>query len=78
MLMHMHSFATAAEMGRELGGISRSAMNRYLKGERTVGLDFVLRVHRELHVSLDWLVDRDPPQEWFDPDYSGPLGKPRK
>jgi transcriptional regulator with XRE-family HTH domain len=57
-LQRTHKFASASEMARVLG-ISRGAMTRYLNGERTVGLDVVLRVHRRLHVSVDWLVDRN-------------------
>jgi transcriptional regulator with XRE-family HTH domain len=71
LLKHQHRFDTDAAMAAELG-MSRSALGRYLKGERTPGLDLCLLVHRRLGVSLDWLVDRDPPREWFDPDYEGP------
>ena len=56
-------------------GISRDAMRRYLSGERTVGLDVALLVHRNLNVSLDWLVDEDPEDKrWMDPDYDPPMG----
>lgn len=70
-LKHRHEFTSDAAMGKRLG-VSRGAVNRYLKGERTAGLDFLLLVHRRLHVSLDWLVDTDPAPEWFDPEYEGP------
>lgn len=69
-LKRQHKFRTAAAMGRSLG-ITRQAMLRYLKGERTVGLDVALAVHRRLHVSLDWLVSHDPPREWFGPEHDG-------
>ena len=69
-LKRQHKFKTAAAMGKALG-ITRQAMGRYLKGERTVGLDMALLVHRRLHVSLDWLVGNDPPPEWFDPEHDG-------
>lgn len=46
-------------------GISPSALGRYLKGKRTIGFDVALKVHRSLAVSLDWLVDESPEQEWF-------------
>lgn len=65
---HESKFPSDAAMARVLG-ITRQAMTRYLTGKRTVGLDFVLLCHRKLHVSIDWLVDRPPPQEWFDPEY---------
>ena len=64
-------FQSDAAMARELG-ISRGALNRCLKGERTAGLDILLAVRRRLHVSIDWMVDRDPPAEWFDVDYVPP------
>lgn len=67
-LKHMHGFASTAAMATEIG-MSRSALNRYLKDERTAGLDVLLLVHRTLHVSIDWIVDRDPPQEWLDPEF---------
>lgn len=68
LLKHRFEFATDAAMAERLK-VSRGVVNRALKGERTVGLDFLLKAHREMHVSLDWLVDTDPPPEWFDPDY---------
>lgn len=75
---HESKFPSTAAMARVLG-ITRQALNRYLKSERTVGLDFVLLCHRKLHISIDFLVDRDPPQEWYDPDYDPDAEpKPRK
>lgn len=64
-------FESDAAMGAAMQ-LSRGAVNRALKGERTVGLDFLLRVHRKLHVSIDWLVDNEPDQRWYDPDYKPP------
>lgn len=55
-------FETNAEMADELG-IHKTSMGRYLSGGRTVGLDVLLLVHRKLHVSIDWMVDRDPPAD---------------
>lgn len=69
VLKYMHRFGTDAQMASELG-MSRSALGRYLKGERTAGLDVLLLVHRKLHVSLDWLVNRDPPEPWWDAEYN--------
>jgi transcriptional regulator with XRE-family HTH domain len=67
-LKHEHRFRSDAAMAAELG-MSRGALNRYLKGEQPVGLDVLLLVHRKLHVPLDWLCDRDPEPQWFDPEY---------
>lgn len=57
-------YESDAAMARE-AGLSRAAMNRALKGERTVGLDFLLAVHQRLGVSIDLLVDDDPPARFF-------------
>lgn len=77
-LKYEQKFRSVAAMAKEIG-ISRGALNRYLKGERTMGLDTVLAVHRKLHASIDWLVDRQPEPEWLDPDYSpAPEPSPRK
>lgn len=75
LLKHRRSYESVAAMAARLG-MSRSALGRYLKGERTVGLDFLLKVHRRLNVSLDWLVDEDPPLEWWDPDYDPDASPP--
>lgn len=64
-------FESDAAMGKALG-LSRDVVNRALKGERTVGLDFLLRVHRRLHVSIDWLVSHEPGADWYDPEYQPP------
>jgi transcriptional regulator with XRE-family HTH domain len=68
MLRYRFRFESDAAMAERLD-MSRGALNRYLKGERTAGLDVLLKVHRRLHVSLDYIVDEDPPSEWFDPGY---------
>lgn len=67
MKVEKFEFKSDAAMGRRIG-LSRDAVNRALKGEKTVGLDFLLAVHRKLHVSLDWLVENEPDQHWYDPD----------
>lgn len=71
LLKWEHRFKTDAAMAAVLG-MSRSALGRYLKGERTPGLDVLLLVHRNLGSSMDWLCDRDPPKEWFDVDFDPP------
>ncbi len=65
-IKHRFEFPSDAAMGEKIDK-SRGAVNRALKGERTVGLDFLLSVHRKLHVSIDWLVDNDPPAKWYQP-----------
>lgn len=70
-LRFKHEFPSVSSMATAIG-MSRSALNRYLKGERTTGLDVLLLIHRNLHVSLDWLVDREPEDRWLDPDYWPP------
>lgn len=58
-------------------GVSRSAMNRALKGERTVGLDFLLALHANLDISIDLLVDDDPAPRWF-VEQEPAQGRPKK
>ena len=65
-----YEFESDADFARYLG-LSRGALNRYLKGERTVGLDVLLTVHRKMHVSIDVLVDKDAGSKWSDPGLKG-------
>lgn len=74
MLRHEHHFASDAEMARAIG-ISRGALNRYLKDERPIGLEVLLAVRRKMNVSIDYMVSRDPPPEWLDPEYVPTLPK---
>jgi transcriptional regulator with XRE-family HTH domain len=67
-LQYKNEFVSISAMAKAIG-MSRSALTRYLKGERTAGLDVLLLVHRRLHVSIDWLVDREPDACWLDPNY---------
>jgi transcriptional regulator with XRE-family HTH domain len=70
-------FESDAAMAEKCG-VSRDAINRALKGERTVGLDLVIKIHRALDCSLDWLIEDEPKDaRWFDPSYR-PVGKPTK
>lgn len=64
-----HRFDNDAAMAQKLG-MSRSALNRYLKNERTAGLDLLLKVHRRLGASIDWMVDEPQDKRWMDPDYT--------
>lgn len=68
VLLHEHKFKSIAAMAKEIG-VSRGALSHYVNGERTMGLDVALLIHRKLGVSLDWLVDREPDPEWYDPDH---------
>jgi len=76
-LKHKFQFDSDSDMGKALG-LSRGVINRALKGERTVGLDFLLRVHRRLHVSIDWIVSHEPEPEWYNPEYAPPRGTHRR
>lgn len=70
-------FPSDAAMAKRCG-VSRDAINRALKGERTVGLDIVVKVHRALDCSLDWLIEDNPQDErWWDPDFA-PTGRPTR
>lgn len=75
-LKHKFEFDSDAAIGKKLG-LSRDAVNRALKGERTVGLDFLLRVQRKLHASLDWIVENEPGAKWYEADTSGRQGRPK-
>ena len=59
-LMGIHSIETGAELARRLG-LSEATISLVLRGDRTPGLDFVLKLHRVFFVSLDAIVDSDPP-----------------
>ena len=61
-------FPSDSAMGKAIGR-SRSVINRALKGERTVGLDVLLAVRKELKVSIDWLVSEPRDNKWMDPGY---------
>ncbi|HEX6972595.1 MAG TPA: helix-turn-helix transcriptional regulator [Limnochordia bacterium] len=69
-------FETDAELAKEIG-MHPKTIGKYLHGINTIGLDVLLKIHRKLHVSIDWMVDRDPPREWFDPDFVPPAGYKR-
>lgn len=66
-LRHEREYDSDAAMARD-AGVSRAAMSRALRGDRTVGLDFLLLVRSNLKVSIDMLVGTDPAPEWFNPD----------
>lgn len=74
-LKHEWEFKSDTAMARFLG-VSKSAVNRGRKGERGIGLDVLLAIHRKLGQSMDGMCDRDElAGKWLDPDYKGP---PRK
>lgn len=70
-LQHERRYDSDAAMARD-AGVSRAAMSRALRGERTVGLDFLLLVRSNLHVSIDMLVGTEPEAKWYAPDYKPP------
>lgn len=70
-LRYFHEFKTVAAMASKMG-MSRSALNRYLKGERTVGLDVLLLAKAAFGASLDWFVTNRPPDRFFKPDSGEP------
>jgi ribosome-binding protein aMBF1 (putative translation factor) len=49
------------EFARKIA-VSHTYVQRVLAGEQHPGFEFVLRMHRKLHISLDRLVDEDPPK----------------
>lgn len=61
-LMAAHHIETRAELARRLR-LSAVTVKYVLDEVRTPGLDFVLRLHREFHVSSDALLDSDPPSQ---------------
>ncbi len=75
-LQHERRYKSDAEMARD-AGVTRSAMSRALRGDRTVGLDFLLLVRANLKVSIDMLVGKEPDAEWLDPNYEPPNKDPR-
>lgn len=44
-------------------GLSGPGVNQILNFRRTPGFDVAIKMHRGLHVSLDTLIDTDPPKE---------------
>lgn len=77
LLKWKFQFPTDAAFAKSIG-VSRGAMNRYLKGERTVGLDVLLKIHRSLHESIDWMVGHEPEARWYDPDSAADPPKPSR
>ncbi len=41
--------------------VSHTYLQRIVSREQKAGLEFVLRMHRKLHISLDTICDQDPP-----------------
>ena len=73
-LKYEREYDSDAAMARD-ADVSRAAMSRALRGDRTVGLDFLLLVRSNLKVSIDMLVGTEPDAKWFDPDYQPPKAK---
>ena len=53
---------TNERLAHELG-LATPTVTNILSGQRTAGLDVVLKIHRRLHRSADDLMDLDPPCE---------------
>ncbi len=65
-LRAFHEFRSVAGMAKRMG-MSRSALTRYLAGERTVGLDVLILAKEAFGSSLDWFVTHNPPARFFNP-----------
>jgi transcriptional regulator with XRE-family HTH domain len=59
-MMEVHSIASGNELARRLG-LSSPTIALVLSGDRTAGLDFLVKLHRVFHISADALLDSDPP-----------------
>lgn len=58
---YQHHYGSQTQLAAALG-VSQSWLSQALSGRRSIGLDALVRLHRTLHVSLDVLVDTDPPR----------------
>ena len=59
-LMRSRGYANPTEMARKLG-VTRPAVSTVLRGTRTPGLDYLVKLHRVFHIQADVLLDEDPP-----------------
>lgn len=59
---YAHQYETQKDLAAAIG-LSAPAVNMILSGRRTAGFDVAIKMHRKLHVSLDTLIDTDPPTE---------------
>lgn len=55
-----HEFPTQIILARHLG-LSGPTVNMILSRRRTPGLDVLIKMHRKFYISLDQLIDSDPP-----------------
>jgi transcriptional regulator with XRE-family HTH domain len=58
VLMHENKL-NAQKLSEQIGSSSGTVAD-YLNGVKTIGLDFMVKMHRTFHVSADYLVDQDP------------------
>jgi plasmid maintenance system antidote protein VapI len=58
--MHIHAVPSIRKMAERIG-VSGPTLTNALNREEGIGLDFAVKLHRSFHVSLDVLVDSDPP-----------------
>lgn len=59
-LMRKHHISSGNELAKRLG-LSGPTVALVLKGDRTPGLDFLVRLHRVFHESADVMLDSAPP-----------------
>jgi transcriptional regulator with XRE-family HTH domain len=62
--MKKRDIVSIREMARKIG-VAHTYVTRVLNEETTPGLEFVVRMHRTLHISMDTLCDEDPPPTPF-------------
>jgi antitoxin component HigA of HigAB toxin-antitoxin module len=60
-LMALHGVPSLRQMADRMG-MSGPTVTNAVNRESGIGLDFVVALHRTFHVSMDVLVDSDPPQ----------------
>lgn len=58
-------------------GVDAGNLSKLLRGvDDRIGLEFVLALHRKLHIDANVLLDHDPPRKFFlDGQLSGPSGQ---
>jgi transcriptional regulator with XRE-family HTH domain len=45
----------------ELVEVNHAYLSRVISGKQTAGLELLLRLHQNLHISADRILDQDPP-----------------
>jgi transcriptional regulator with XRE-family HTH domain len=60
--MDRRQITSARDMARKIG-VNHAYLSIVLNGTGTAGLELVLRLNRKLHMSLDAMLNDDPPKE---------------